>query len=516
MPIAFATTTVPKMASRTLKTDIAVGLKTVSEIPNPISLPVTGTLPSYLARSTLYRNGPGRYEATYADGKPYTIRHWFDGFALVHAFSIDAQANTVHYRNRFTSAAAIRSIENTTKSRHADYSFANDDPCRSLLSKFFQLFVAKLPVDPISGKIPSNCNVTIQTIPGKGKIVARTDTSANAVLDLETLEVDHFFRFSQLNSELSGPFSASHGHLDEDTGDFLNFNYRVNGRGPVTYKVFRIDKNGETEVLASFEEHPRYLHSFATTQNYVIMCLWPLKLDAIKLMLNKSVASSMDFHPELPTKFVVVSRHERRVVATYESPSFYCFHTINAFERNDAIHIDLSKYKDANVIQQLSLDHLFSTSDISPSSVVRFSLDGISTAGSKDVAGKARETVLSDKPFELPRVHPDLLRKDYQFAYGVSNSPGELFNLVAKLDVKTGERVTWSGGRGVVGEPIFVPDPNGTAEDDGALLVVLLDCEKQKSDMVVLDAKTMCEIARAGVPQVVPLGFHGKFNRAIN
>lgn len=493
---------------------LAPGLKTVPEIPEPIALPVSGTLPPYLSTGTLYRMGPGRYEATHADGSTQNIRHWFDGYSLIHAFSIDASANAVTYRSRFTSEPAIRAAQATKKKNYAPYTFGPADPCRSILGKFFQLFT-RAPVDPQTGKPANNINVTLQTIPAKGSVIARTDFNANQVLDPDTLEVQHFFKFNNLNPQLDGIFTAAHGHYDDDTGDFLNYVYDLKGPGNVDYSVFSIDKTGDAQVLASFSQLPSYIHSFATTQNYVIMCLYPLHLDAIKLLWNKSIMDSMSFHADKRTKFVVISRNERRVVATYDSPAFFCFHTINAFERDDAIHIDLCKYTDASVLDDFVLDNMRTATTLSPTSTVRFSLNQLSTV-STDVPSTVRpavETVLNDESLELPRVHPALLRKDYRFVYGVSDSEeSSHFGVIAKVDVVSGERFTWSMEHGIVGEPIFVPNPAGQEEDDGTLLVVVLDAITQRSSMVVIDAKKMTEVARAEVPQAVPLGFHGKFN----
>lgn len=496
---------------------LSPGLQTVPEISEPIALPVTGILPSYLARSTLYRMGPGRFEATHKDGHVQTIRHWFDGYSLVHSFALDASSNTVTYRSRFTSAGAIRAVEATPKGRYSSYTFGPVDPCRSLLGKFFQLWT-RSPIDPVTGKPSTNVNVTIQNVPGKGSITARTDANSNVVLDPDTLEEQHFFSFSDFDPALKGPFTAAHGHFDEDTGEFFNFTFDINGPGPVTYNVFRVGKTGEAEVLASFPESPAYIHSFATTQNFVIMCMWPLQMDALKLLWNKSVMDGLNFFHDKRTKFVVVSRTERCVVAAYDAPAFFCFHTINAFEKDDAIHIDLCKYKDAAVLHQFELEYMRNNNKFSPTWTTRFSLEDLSAAiadGPRKTRA-ATEQLINESPLELPRVHPSHMRKDYRFVYGVSEAGdnSSVFSEIAKLDVTTGMRKSWSVDNGIVGEPIFVPDPAGNDEDDGMLLIVVLDAVTQRSSMVVVNAKTLTEVARASVPQAVPLGFHGKFNFA--
>jgi len=57
-----------------------------------------------------------------------------------------------------------------------------------------------------------------------------------------------------------------------------------------------------------------------------------------------------------------------------------------------------------------------------------------------------------------------------------------------------------------------VPSPDARAEDDGALLSVVLDT-RASSFLLVLEASTFTEIARATVPQTIPFGFHGQYFR---
>ena len=43
------------------------------------------------------------------------------------------------------------------------------------------------------------------------------------------------------------------------------------------------------------------------------------------------------------------------------------------------------------------------------------------------------------------------------------------------------------------------------------LLSVVLDADAGRSGLLVLDAATFEEIARADVPHAIPFGFHGQF-----
>ena len=64
-------------------------------------------------------------------------------------------------------------------------------------------------------------------------------------------------------------------------------------------------------------------------------------------------------------------------------------------------------------------------------------------------------------------------------------------------------------------EPVFVPSPgNDNDEDDGVLLSVVFEGQKVQSYLVVLNAKTLLELARVDLPQVIPLSFgHGSFRQ---
>ncbi|KWA33468.1 carotenoid oxygenase family protein [Burkholderia territorii] len=61
------------------------------------------------------------------------------------------------------------------------------------------------------------------------------------------------------------------------------------------------------------------------------------------------------------------------------------------------------------------------------------------------------------------------------------------------------------------GEPVFVPRPGGTDEDDGWLLVMVYRAATDTSDVVILDARAIdaAPVATVHLPRRVPAGFHG-------
>ena len=68
----------------------------------------------------------------------------------------------------------------------------------------------------------------------------------------------------------------------------------------------------------------------------------------------------------------------------------------------------------------------------------------------------------------------------------------------------------WHEAGILVGEPAFVPAPDATAEDEGVVLVVLIQADGT-SALAVFDGQTLEEVARATVPFQLTVGFHGSF-----
>jgi all-trans-8'-apo-beta-carotenal 15,15'-oxygenase len=83
---------------------------------------------------------------------------------------------------------------------------------------------------------------------------------------------------------------------------------------------------------------------------------------------------------------------------------------------------------------------------------------------------------------------------------------------IKKLDLQSGERRVWSAApRGFVSEPLMVPRPGSSQEDDGWVLTVVWNGGRDASDLVILDAASMAEVAVLPLPLALPHGLHGSF-----
>ncbi len=405
---------------------LSAGFRTMPEIPEDISLRVSGTIPAYVD-GRLYRNGPGLYELTHKNGETTHINHWFDGIATVHRFRINGATGTVEYKNRRTMPAAVSIAEHApSKAAYKAYLMGEQDPCRGILGTLFQMW-RPLSVDPVTGTTHANANVSLERIPGTGKLVARTDANVGAVLDIDTLDPKIRFSFADLNPKLGMTATAAHGVTDPDTGEYFNYCYNY-GLTPVEYSVFAHAPGAKNRILAKIQDTPCYLHSLTATKNYVILIMYSCAVNALKLLTGTSFSASLAFRPSQRVKFYVISRSEEKLKAVYDSAAFFCFHNINAFEDESGnIQLDLVQYKDGRVLSEFYRNYLISKppSFFSESVPKRFTLHDVqSTANAfaKDPTAIAEASVrlLADVSIELPRIASAREMRTYQFVYGVS------------------------------------------------------------------------------------------------
>jgi len=365
---------------------------------------------------------------------------------------------------------------------------------------------------------------------------AKSDGARVREIDPETLEPMGVVTQTVLHPELTGSLSAAHAKSDPVTGDVFNYNLAL-GR-PTTYKIFRVSADtGRTDILATITDAPgAYLHSSLITENYFILCVWGGRFSwgGAKILWEMNMLDAIaPFDPSEKALWYIVDRkHGKGVVAKYESDPFFCFHTINAWEEpspSDPSQIDviadLSTYKNFDLLKRFYYNGVKSTSPGALDYVGekrrescnihlrRWRLPGVNTT--IDTPSEAREAVTvhtaeADHSCELPVINPRFLTKPSRYIYGVCDRGlSTLFDGIAKYDTETYTPTYWSIKGHSPGEPVFVPNPKGTAEDDGVLLSVVLDGFTERSYLLVLDAKSMKEVGRASMGCVVGFGFHG-------
>lgn len=132
----------------------------------------------------------------------------------------------------------------------------------------------------------------------------------------------------------------------------------MSGPGKVKYNVFKVKSDGKTEILAQIYHQAANIHRFATTENYVVLMAWPLHINPLRVLWTRCIARDWTFHKDLGTTFYVISCHGDGLMKTLTSDALFCFHTVKSFEKGGQIHIALSRYDDAQFVDELYLDKM--------------------------------------------------------------------------------------------------------------------------------------------------------------
>jgi beta,beta-carotene 9',10'-dioxygenase len=460
-----------------------VGFRSLTaEIPTPVALPVTGTLPSWLT-GALLRTGPSKFEVG-----DRTYNHWFDGLAMLHRFAFTGGGVT--YVNCFLQSNAFRAAANTGKISYGEFA---TDPCRTLFGRVAAIF------DP---KLTDNCCVNVSDYARQA--VAFTETSIPMRFSPETLETLGVFGYRR---PLNGQVSTAHPHYDAKRG--CHYNYIADFGMKSLYRLCRVGDDGKQKVVAELPvDRPAYMHSFGMSEDHLVLTEFPLVVNPIDLRLSgKPFIQNYRWEPERGLVFHVVEKDSGRLVRTVTADASFGFHHVNAFADGDRLAVDFITYPDAGIIDQLYLARLRSSAPITATgTLTRFQ---VPLAPDEPVTRR----ILADAPVELPRINYEAhAGKPYRYVWGTGvQTKGDFLDSIVKIDTATGTVAVWHAAGLYPGEPVFVPSPSATAEDDGVLLSVVLDTGKDRSFLLVLDAASLNELARAAAPHAIPFHFHGNY-----
>uniref|UniRef100_A0AAY4CS67 Uncharacterized protein n=1 Tax=Denticeps clupeoides TaxID=299321 RepID=A0AAY4CS67_9TELE len=514
---------------------------TVEESPEPISTVIHGTIPGWI-RGSFLRNGPGKFEI----GK-HNFNHWFDGMALLHQFKIED--GQVTYRSRFLDSDCYR--ENREHERIVVSEFgtvAMPDPCRNV----FQRFVSRFEVPKATD------NASVSFVKYKGDYYVSTETNFMHKIDPETLQATKKVDWSNFIA-VNG--ATAHPHT-EPNGTTYNMGNSYTSKGAF-YNIIRVppEKSSTADTLegasvvcsipSADKAKPSYYHSFAMTENYIVFIEQPIKMDLLKIltgkMRRKGINEGIYWDPKHDTIFHLINKHTGKPnPMKYHTKPLSTFHQINAFEENGFLVIDMCCSDDGNainnyLIQNLrksgaALDEVYNTMSrivprrfVLPLNVDKVTPRGINlntwphspasaikTAKNKVVC--THEDLYGDElleygGIEFPQINYSKCNTHpYRYFYGCGFRHLVGDSLI-KMDLHDKRIKVWQKPGFYPSEPVFVPSPDSTQEDDGIILSVVITPNKDKSTfMLVLDAKSFEELGRAEVPVNIPYGFHGAFN----
>jgi carotenoid cleavage dioxygenase len=459
-------------------------------------LEVAGTIPDYLDGRYL-RNGPNPIGEIDPD-----LSHWFIGDGMVHGVRIrDGKADW--YRNRW-----VRS-PNVAKE------------------------LGEPPPDGHYGLYPlgANTNVighagkTLALIEGGGINYELTD-------DLNTVGVCDF------DGTLTGGYTA-HPKRDPETGELHAVSYCAYRGNKVQYSVIGVDGRARRTVDITVAGSPM-MHDFSLTERYVVFYDLPVTFDAplaaamtvprglrlpVRLMLSAligrvripdpiaarihvSKSSERRFpyswNPKYPARVGVMPREGGDAdVRWFDVEPCYVFHPMNASDEGDTIVLDVVRHP-----KMFDRDH--TGPNEGPPTLDRWTVDLAD--------GKVRESRFDDHAQEFPRVDERLVGKRHRYGYAPTALEGlEGADALLKHDFVRGSTESRSfGPQKALGEFVFHPSSPDAAEDDGVLMGYVYDRTTDRSELAILDAQTLQDIASIKLPHRVPAGFHGNWVPSAN
>jgi carotenoid cleavage dioxygenase-like enzyme len=236
-----------------------------------------------------------------------------------------------------------------------------------------------------------------------------------------------------------------------------------------------------------------------------VLAEFPYVVNPLRLAFSgRPYIENYRWKPELGTRFTLIDRATGEASGPFETDAFFGFHHVNAYEDGEEVVVDICVFEDAGIVEDLYLERLRAGKPVAEPELRRFRIrpgDG----------AISHERLVSDG-FDLPRINYGRCNeRPYRYVWGVGTDDSGWLARIVKADLERGETASWSEPGCFAGEPVFVAAPDGEHEDEGVLLSVVLDSERGSSFLLVLDAQSLDELARAEAPHHIPFGFHGQF-----
>ncbi|XP_041479850.1 beta,beta-carotene 15,15'-dioxygenase-like [Lytechinus variegatus] len=529
------------------------------EYPTPVAAQVKGKLPGWL-RGSLVRIGPGLFEVGETEYK-----HWFDGLALMHRFAF--RDGKVSYQNRFLRSNAYKKAMKYNKIILSEFGTVGiPDPCKNVLERFATHF---LPLNVTDNNLinvyqlgdevytatethtPRKINLedlstedqTIDLLKMFGMMTA----SAHAQVDRDGCSYNmgtsyltgcyyNIIKFFPKSYSESSSLSSSPSSTSLENNSTLTSESSTDRSSPMSAKLL-------CSIRARNPLKPSYFHSFGMTDNYIVFSEQTLNINVAKLatsqMLGKPVSSCFEFDHNGTTLFHLVDKQTGEQMTTrYESGPLFGMHVINSYEEDDHVIFDICSYDDDELLKKFYLDYLrhgdqdgkrhFPITEVrrfvlplrinksTPVGTNLVTLNYTSASAQLRPDGVVELTyeVASDIGIDMPCINGRVNGRPYTYAYGTSGKcKGDFMNTIVKTNMRTKSCKTWHRPNHYPSEPIFVGAPDALDEDEGVLVSTVISSETQRAFLLVLDAKTLEEIARADIPETMscPITFHGGF-----
>ena len=473
-----------------------------------------GTIPAELV-GTLYRNGPGRLERG-----GHWVHHPFDGDGMITALRFET--GQLSLTNRFVRTEGWLAEEKAGKPLYRGV-FGTQKPGGPLANAF-------------DLRLKNIANTHVVRL--ADQLLALWEASSPHALDPRTLETQGI---TLLDGVLK-PGEAFSAHPRFDPGHhgeerMVTFGVKSGPRSTIRLMEFATSEGpaGEpagrllSERADSFGGFA-FLHDFAITPNWAVFLQNAIAFNPLPFVLGqKGAAQCLASKPGGQAQFWLIPRdggaYAGQPPRIVPAPQGFVFHHLNAWEISEAGPDGFGGQVEgpALVVESIFYADFPSIGPDTDFRQVDFDLipEGLLERCTIDLAdGTVRTERLSERCCEFAMVNPrreGLFSQYAWMAVAERETGNDPLQAIKKLDLVSGERRVWSAApRGFVSEPLMVPrpaTPGGPepAEDDGWVLTLIWNGARCASDLVILDAASLEELAVVELPLAIPYGLHGSF-----
>ena len=439
----------------------------VTDERDDVDLEVVGELPEPLV-GTYLRNGPN------PAFPPVTRYHVFDGDGMIHA--VQLRNGRASYRNRWVRSAGL---EAERRAGHALFGGLSE----------FRLPPPEVMETAGMMKNTANTNVVVHA----GRTLAMMEAARPVELDASLATVGEY----DFGGALPAAMTA-HPKVDPVTGEMVFFAYSP---FPPYLRYHVADASGVLVESVDVElPGPVMMHDFAVSAGRAVFFDLPAVFDLDAMLAG---APGIRWQPDHGARIGVLDRtapHDP--VRWIDVDPFYVFHFLNAFDDGETVVVDGCRSARMNV--SFGDDRIVEA--VHPS-LHRWRID--------PARGTVIDEPLDDRPGDFPRIDDRRAGLSARYGYvAASRTWAEddiAFDGVVKHDLVAGTSRQFSyGSDSVSGEAVFAADPTRDSEDGGWLLNYVTDAGGS-TDLVVVDAEVLEEVARVRIPRRVPFGFHGNW-----
>ncbi|MDJ0510892.1 MAG: carotenoid oxygenase family protein [Crocosphaera sp.] len=456
---------------------------------------IEGKIPEQL-QGTLFRNGPGLLEV---QGTP--LKHPFDGDGMISAISFLGNGK-VHFRNRFVRTEGYVKEKAAGEMIYRGV-FGTQKP-GGWLNNFLDINIKNI----------ANTNIIYW---GK-KLLALWEAAEPYRLDpktLETIGIDYLDGVLKPGDSISAhPCFDPASDLDNGQPCLVNYSIKPGLSSKITIYEFALDGSllrRHSHVVPGFS----FIHDFAITSHYCLLLQNAVSFNPFPFLFGlKGAGECVSFHADKQSKLIIIPRNNTdESMKIMQTNTGFVFHHVNAFEEGEKIYLDSICYDSLPQVQPNKDYKEVDFDGLDPGQIWRFKIDLKSNNIDKEM--------IDSRSCEFPYINPNNVGKKYRYLFTstIHDSHGNApFQAIQKLDLSTGKKQVHSfAPTGYVSEPIFVPKPNATQEDQGWVLVMVYDGNKHRSDIVILDSENLDKkpLATLHLKHHIPYGLHGNWTSEV-